>query len=579
MAGMLKSIESSSRSSSGFSAQAVTGMILVGLTFALGIYICWTFNRGLELSDEAYYLLNARYPDAVRFSVTAFRWLVAPLWHITGSLVSFRASGFVILTLCAAVFALGLIRAAHWLDIDGQANRWMRAQMVALCVIAAWLYGATLNFSPSYNLLSAAGIYLSVGMALAGLDRRDRRLSLLNAVAIGVILGLVTLAKFSTGICGALLLTGIFVALRRAPGVRWIDVVAVWLAMPLTIVLVASCFDTPENAWAAFREGLTIASILQPKTSVTAKLLLNAEQLYALLEAALITFWPALALVILGVALRKPWIGVAAAAATAGIILRDGLAVGGLDRYATQSMPLAGIVVLVMLATVRAWGSRLMTTLLVIALFFLPFMIALGTANKVSFQIVLSLAPWGLLCATLGATAKDGQRSGAMAFSLVLAGTIAAQVVTSGMRIPYRLISPLTEQTNPVDIPGLGKVLVDSETLKFVEAVRGAARECHISPGVPYQGLYNLAGVALVLDAVPLDTPWLFSKPFAQAVLQGSDPAQLKRAVLGVTLARTGERIDMPEVLSTFPEGYRKCGTAVLPFLRDSFEIWAPVGR
>ncbi|VVD82684.1 hypothetical protein PCO31111_01198 [Pandoraea communis] len=576
---MLKTVGNTGRTGSRLSAQALTGTILVGLMLGLGIYICWTFNRGLELSDEAYYLLNARYPEAVRFYVTAFKWLVAPLWYFTGSLASFRASGFVILTLSAMGLALGVLRAAHWFGIEPDASRWMRLQAIASCVIAAWLYGATLNFSPSYNLLSAAGIYLTVGLTLAGLDCRDRRLSLLNTLAIGVILGLTALAKFSTGICGALLVTGIHVVLWRAPGSRWIDVVAMWLAIPATIVLVAACFETPTHAWAAFREGLAIASIVQPKMSIAAQLMQNAEQLYAMLEAALIAFWPALVWAVLAVLLRRPSIGVVAAGVAAVIVVRDGLAVGGLDRYATQSMPLAGIVVLAIVATIRVWGGRLMTMLLVAALFFLPFLIALGTANQVSFQIVLSLAPWGLLCAALGQMARDTQRWVPMAFSLVLAATIVSQVITSGMRIPYRLISPLAEQTNPVDIPGLGHVLVDSETLKFVEAVRGAAMECHIAPGTPYQGLYNLAGVALVLDTVPLDTPWLFSKPFAQAVLQGSDPAELKRAVLGVTLARNGARLEMPAVLSTFPQGYRKCGTAVLPFLRDSFEIWAPVNR
>ena len=576
---MQKSIENFGRSGLRVSAEALTGMVFIALTLGLGAYIVWTFDRGLELSDEAYYLLNARYPDAVSFYVTAFKWIVAPLWRITGSLASFRASGFVILTLGSIGLALGLMRATHWFGIEPVANRWMRAQTVAACVIAGWLYGATLNFSPSYNLLAAAGVYLAVGLTLAGLDGQDCARSLVNAIVVGAILGLTTLAKFSTGICGVLLLTGIHIVLWRAPGSRPINVIAMWLAVPLTVVGVAACFEAPAHAWAAFREGIEIASIVQPKLSIAAQLMQNVEQLYALLEAAWFAFWPAFVCVALALVLRRPSIGVAAAVVTAIIVVRDGLAVGGLDRYATQSIPLAGIVVLAMVATIRAWGGRVMTVLVVAALFFLPFLIGLGTANKISFQIVLGLAPWGLLCAVLGLMTRDRQRWVAVAFSVVLAATIVSQVVTSGMRIPYRLISPLSEQTNPVDIPGLGHVLVDSETLKFVEAVRGAARECEIAPGVRYQGLYNLAGVALVLDAVPLDTPWLFSKPFAQAVLQRSDPAQLKRTVLGVTLARNGERLELPAALSTFPEGYRKCGIAVLPFLRDSFEIWAPVGH
>lgn len=554
-------------------------MLIATTAVAVGLagWAFWGFGRGLELTDESYYILNGRFPEAVRFFFSPTQWIASPLWWLGGSLAGYRAAGFLVLTLCAGTLGYGLTKAGRWFGVADADRPVGRLLMIGASVIGAWLYGALTNFSPSYNSLGAAGAYLAVGLFLAGVDCDNTRRSLANAIAVGVALALTLIAKFSSGICVTGLVLGMYAVFWRAPGVRWINVAAACLAVPIALVGIASLYDNPAHAWAALREGLVLTSLAQQSEPVTVRLLRNWSECQAMLLSAYETFGVPLACAVLAALFRKSLFGIAAAVAAAVIVARGVFPLGGMDKYLTQAMPLIAIVILCMVTTLRTWCRSLRMIMLASGLFLLPFLIALGTGNPLPFQIILSLASWGLLCATLAMAAKGGERLAAMLFCLVLVVTIASQIVTSGIRAPYRLSGPITEQTLPVDIPGLGRVRVDSVTKQFVDDVRTAAATCDIARGRPYLGFYNLPGVALVLDAVPVDTAWLFLDTFAQAVLQRADQTKIRNAVVAVKLDGNGNRIALPEALSGFPADYRLCGTAMLPFQKDRFEIWAPV--
>lgn len=570
---------SSHRAHLQIACEAIIVILTVTVTVGLAAWACWGFGRGLELTDESYYVLNGRFPEAIRFFFSPTQWIAAPLWWLGGSLSAFRALGFLTLTLCAGVLAYGLTKAGHWFGVADAERPLARLLMIGASAATAWLYGALTNFSPSYNLLSSAGAYLAVGLFLAGLNGENSRRSLVNAIAIGVVIALTLIAKFSSGICVAGLVLGMHVVFWRAPGARWTNALAMCLAIPVTLIGVASIFDAPAHAWAALREGLVLTSLAQQSEPVTTRLLRNWNECQVMLVSAFDIFGVPLACAALAALLRKSVFGIAAAIAVAVIVARGEYPLGGTDKYLTQAIPLIAIVILSMVTTLRTWCASLRMVMLVAGMFLLPFLIVLGTGNPLPFQIILSLASWGLLCATLAMAAKGGERLAAMLFCLILVSTVASQVVTSAIRAPYRLSGAITEQTIPVDIPGLGRVRVDAVTKQFVDDVFGAARTCQISPGQPYLGFYNLPGVALVLDAVPVDTPWLFADTFAQAVLARADATKIRTAIVAVKLDGNGIRTPLPEPLSRFPAGYRLCGTATLPFQKERFEIWAPTSH
>src|SRR5450759_969333 len=83
---------------------------ILGCVAVLLVYCLWSLDRGLDLTDESYYLTAAINPDAVILWVTAMHWFTSGLWQLSGSLAGFRSMGLAILAVSSVVLALGTVR-------------------------------------------------------------------------------------------------------------------------------------------------------------------------------------------------------------------------------------------------------------------------------------------------------------------------------------------------------------------------------------------------------------------------------------------------------------------------------------
>lgn len=549
---------------------------LLASVTALALWLGWGIDRGLELTDEAFYVLTGAHPHSLRFFFTPTQWLAAPLWAVGGGLSGFRVAGWTVLTGSAAVLAAGAARTA---GMPLANTRLHMVVVIAAAFAGAWLYGAVLNFSPSYNLLSAAGAYLALGLFLLASDRPDKWTWKLQPVVVGVVLGLTTIAKFSTGICMAGVVLGLHPFMHRSVGIALRSAMMTVAATVLTVFAVGIAYTTPEQAWEAFREGLTLTSLAQQSEPVVVRLARNWEESKVLLVSAGSAFVGPLLGVGLAVLVRRPGIAIVAAIWFSVNLVHGDFLLGGMDRYLLQSVPLTASIVAMLLLTVGTWARGVRMTMVVGVLVALPFLIALGTGNPLPFQIVLSMAPWGLLCGLLASSVPQKWRVPGLVFSLIFVGIAVSQIISGGLRAPYRLAHPLTEQTTPVDLAGLGRLHVDIETARFLDDVKNMQRACDVKPGMGFLGLYGLPGLAVVLDAVPLDTPWLFAEPFATAVLAQTDRHAIDSALVGIRLDGNGVQPQLPPQLAGFPRQYRKCGTTAFPFESARIELWAPIYR
>ena len=156
--------------------------------------------------------------------------------------------------------------------------------------------------------------------------------------------------------------------------------------------------------------------------------------------------------------------------------------------------------------------------------------------------------------------------------------TIALQIVTSGFR-PYHLSSPLTKQDQTTTVGNLGEVKVDAGTYKFLAEMRAAAKECDIAPGAPFIGLYNIPGVALALQAIPVLTPWLNNRAQAEFVLDRVRPEGLHSAVVALQMGNDETFPPLPQQLAAFPLGYRYCGMATYPYMQQKIQVWQSQAR
>ncbi len=181
-----------------FNKGASIWTILVFLILAS--YCIWSLDRAFEISDESYYLLLAINSSAVKLFVSAQHWVTSGLWSITGSMVGFRAIGLVILLISAAILARGIIHAYVAVSIIDAFLPMELFVIYASTLTGALLYGASINFSPCYNLLATAASYAAIGFVLISV-RGDSVWSVkISTFLVGSALGITMLNKFSAGI-------------------------------------------------------------------------------------------------------------------------------------------------------------------------------------------------------------------------------------------------------------------------------------------------------------------------------------------------------------------------------------------
>ena len=138
---------------------------------------------------------------------------------------------------------------------------------------------------------------------------------------------------------------------------------------------------------------------------------------------------------------------------------------------------------------------------------------------------------------------------------------------------------PLPEQTEAITLPPLGTFRVDRETRDSYIKLTQLADSCGIHQGRRFLGLYNIPGIALILQAVPLGFPLLQDRPSTEPILDHLTPETLRSAVVGIDLDSGSYDPSMPKQLVTFPTGYRLCGTVTLPYQKQKVELWISQDR
>ena len=254
---------------------------------------------------------------------------------------------------------------------------------------------------------------------------------------------------------------------------------------------------------------------------------------------------------------------------------------GGTDQFVFQMQSAFVLCVLVLLVSLPAWCKDYKTISLIGGLVALPYSVAIGTGNSLFTQIIISLAPWGTLLALL-ATSHFNNRADKIIVLILFTGFVMAislQIITSGFRAPYHMVQPLAEQSQPVLVGNLGSVRVDADTKVFIDDLKSAANTCSITRGAPFLGLYNIPGVALVLQTVPALTPWLNDKPQAEFVMERGSLEDASAAVVALQITPDGALPPLPQRLSTFPTGYRYCGMATYPYMQQKIQIWQYYGK
>jgi hypothetical protein len=549
---------------------------IIGCLVVLLSYGLWSLDRGLDLSDESYYLAAAINPDAVLLWSTAMHWFTAKLWLISGGLSGFRALGMLILTGSALVLALG---ATHAFQSSGIGVKRLSSRpllLISACSLcAALLYQAFLPFTPSYNLLAVSCAYLALGLVCLTANRPQNQRCYWLWISAGAALGIGFLAKFSAAGCAyliACMVAGVLGAARRE---RLLSITLLSISMALTITALVLWQSNFSEALAQFRLGAEVY-LLSSNETVASRMVRYFQQSSDFLRLIFTDFGIPLLLFGLHALRAYAWCLPAGLAAYVYAVLGADFWLGGMDQYQRQIAPLLVAVLLALLVTARMWRPNRRAIGLLAALLLLPFCVAIGTYNALHTQILFSLAPWGVLVGLLAFALPRAPQVRATATLIcgLFLTIVASQVVTNGFRAPYRLYRPLSEQTETVTLPALGTFKLDRETRDSYLKLLQLADACGIHPGQNFLGFYNIPGVALILQAIPLGMPLLQDGPSTEPILTHLPPELVKSAIVGINENSGSFDPSLPQQLAGFPGGYRSCGSVVFPFQQQKVELW-----
>ena len=521
-------------------------------------------NKGFEITDESYYVLLSHFSKSTTLFISAQQFVSSFLWQLTGSLTSFRASGLIVLILSSLLLSMGSISFAVRLKIISD-DRNTQLSIIASTALASLLYGSTINFSPSYNLIGSAGAYAGLGLCLLGINQTNPQKKFFTYILSGIAIAIIMLCKGSAGIT-IFGLTCAYIGYFESPFKnKFFGSLCTGIGLLIGLIFFIKTNTDLNTLLSNLEQGMKLFKVVQTE-HVSDRLLRYVSDYFTALASAYYLAIP-FTFFVLFLLIKKRILAVISFISLGYIIINKEFFLGGFDRYVFQAQILTVFILNCFFIFWSEIRSNRNVLFFLSALFILPYAVGMGTGNTLFTQAIISLASWGVI---IGITAQKNISAciNGILFSLMLA----SQLISSGFRAPYGLGSPLIDQTSKAHVSLYGQLLVDRETKKFISDLNEAKKKCNISPGKPYFGLYNLPGVAAIFEAEPLLTPWLYNREQAEFVLKMLDQEVINSSIIALNIQ--GESPRLPPQISDALLNFTFCGEAIYPYHHQKIQIW-----
>lgn len=472
---------------SGKAARGLLPSILLLACVALSLLICagllvYGSGRGLDLTDEIFYLIWARDPNAYALIYQPFGYLLHPLFDLARSnLHTYRLAGFTIAAGAGAYLGYCLS-----FSEDRRLLFSLQGAVSALTIFFPWIV------TPSYNSAANVGAMLAIaGILNCRMAGPQRQISGAMAGAAGL-----CISAFSKpplfAISGGLIL-GLAMVTRNAR-----SRISLFAALILGALLV-SLFISPAQIPPLVRRIVTTQQVLSlPNKPLELPVKIMRDWLIVpqLLTPAVIAAFLSLA------AWRSDWskacgyVAVVVSLFYLGSIVPDAID-GSIPDFlgltlVTCAAGYAGVVRV----------DRKLPLLPILLLLGAPVAVALGTFNNQWAQLNFSMT-FPFLALFLLASADPLLWRKGMALALAIIGPIAVMVLAAWY--PYSLQDSVFEQQISIEQPITHEpILVDEDTATFVSSAQGAAKGALL---IDLSG--TGPGVAAVLGARAPVLPWL----------------------------------------------------------------------
>jgi hypothetical protein len=494
-------------------------------------------DRGLDITDEGFYLLSYRWWDTALRTFTGAQFIYGPVFELLAwdirALRLARLAGILVTHL---VFGLSLMR---WLRLRRPSAPptfgWELAGTAVVAASGAMLY-SWLPLSPGYDDVSGLGslLVMAGALAMAADVERDRRVRLWVPFAIGPAMAALLLAKWASSAATLLMVAGVVVVVlwSRGPG-QIVRVLLAAIAGTLVTIVAVQLFlvslTTAAPQMLAANRSVAKATnnpvtLLQLYARVDGSLLVRVVVAHAGLVLAV-----ALAGLARGRALRlvAGFLGAVCLAWSVRHLVQLGALTGGTTNLAAFREPMMLLVVcavvLLLTVTVRDRWARAADhpvadrraghrdLVLVGALLALPLTQALGTGNGL---LPIAVCAFGAWAAVVVVAATRADRAGWPAQGLSAVLVLAAIAVPTSLGStgvwsnPYRT-APHDQATASLrTVPALASLTVSPQEAGRLEGVRRRLAAYVDPPGRYMMGYDEMAGIVLALGGRPVGEAW-----------------------------------------------------------------------
>jgi hypothetical protein len=556
----------------------------------LFVAMCW---RGLDLTDEGFYLNWIKSPSEYSFSVSSFGFFFHPLALVLpDNIAMWRIAGMLLLLAASVVFHGALLGYAYKSNGDGRRVGWTT---YACMVVSSLAFYAEWVPTPNYNLLNLSGCLLFAGgLLLISTETCDDsasfRTTAIGVAALAVAAIMIWMARPSTLLaCGAyavvwmllhgwrrILFAGSFAAVVAAAG----------------LAIVSLTIDgSLEASLQRYRLGVEIVGLFQPNSFRES---LISQFNFPLPAGSTYEFGFATAsfMLLLG-ALSRFFGGNTPNSVIAGLLA----VIIGVTAWRTLSSSLPWVPRLFPFAALLAVGAILamrrrsagVPSLPVLAALLtasMPLAFGIGSTNKIEYMAGLSSTFWiGSAVLLLLAAGKPSDRYVNASILAACFATITVVHLISAAATPYRAVAPLWEQSSCIPSGSdRATICLDAKSAAYVMALRAEASTAGFTPGT---ALIDLTGTApttvFMLGGTAIGAPWLIggyqtSAEFVRRSLALLSPAQRERA--WVLSAPAGHRPIpagvMQQVGLDFPNSYREVARAVTGYQNEVHVLWKP---
>lgn len=509
-------------------AWVVAGVAAIGL----GAWVTASLlmrQRGLDLSDESFYLLSYRWWDTTPRTVSGVQYIYGPIFEALGySIPSLRLFRLTTVVLAHLVLGISVMRLVSHLA-PGRCPAPVRWGGVLLVVCAGGFTYGWLPLSPGYNDVALLATTCAVAILCAVVLSAARRgvVPVVGPTLVGATAAIMALAKWSATIPTFVVLIGatalLFRVIRPAGMVK-ATAAFVAGAAGLLLVVHVGVMSLTELLPPLLETTGTIASSTNSPSALLALYARTTAELFlvGLLLAVPIALIATAAVRVSAPATRRG-LHVAAWAALALVILQvPGGGVRHLDAYPVVVTALF-LAALLVLALARVGTTRspsddppLITPIrrwLFAVLFMAPALQALGTGNPLSYLAVNAAAMWVALLVSLAALSSAGHGERRATFLIAAAlGLYGAWIGTSGLLLaPYRT-DAFRDANSAITSPSpVGGLLVAEETAKDLNAIVDSLGQATVDGDAtprPIMAFDELPGLVLLLDGRSVGEAW-----------------------------------------------------------------------